>query len=248
MTMCWLSEKTTGFAIYKHATEDRAKIRASPTGRGTVYGNRILARGLMVPRFRAVCPCSHVPSRPRHSGSFVDQRRTSLHTTKEIFNIRSPWGTVGPVRLSEVWPVGSMRPRFCCVDRREHQMPYRVRSMILGVLGLLLFGPASSAAQSGPTRSSAGRGQRAPHRSGHVARGSPAGTGGPAWGRAGGGAEWRAGRPGGSGGTPRINAERPSSSSVDTLDVPPNRWEKKAAAKRAPSGWQGRSVTRTTTS
>ena len=92
MTMCWLSEKTTGFAIYKRATENRAKIRASPTGRGTV----------------------------------------------------------GPVRLSEVWPVGSMRPRFCCVDRREHRMPYRVRSVILGVLSLLLFGPASSAAQSGP--------------------------------------------------------------------------------------------------
>ena len=166
-------------------------------------------------------------------------------------------------------------------------MPYRVRSVILGVLSLLLFGPASSAAQSGPPAaeasvvytgemvggavggldqdvvyldnvdvtatlradsSSAGRGQRAPHRSGHVARGSPAGTGGPAWGRAGGGAGWRAGRPGGSGGTPRINAERSSSSSVDNLDVPPNRWEKKAAAKRAPSGWQGRSVTRTTTS
>ena len=141
--MCWLSEKTTGFVIYKRATENRAKIRASPTGRGTV----------------------------------------------------------GPVRLSEVWPVGSMRPRFCCVNRREHRMPHRVRSMILGVLGLLLFGLASSAAQSGPTRSSAGRGQRAPHRSGHVARGSPAGTGGPAWGRAGGGAGWRAGRPGGSGGT-----------------------------------------------
>ena len=142
--MCWLSEKTTAFAIYKRATENRAKIRASPTGRGTV----------------------------------------------------------GPVRLSEVWPVGSMRPRFCCVDRREHRMPYRVRSVILGVLSLLLFGPASSAAQSGPTRSSAGRGQRAPHRSGHVARGSPAGTGGPAWGRAGRGAERRAGRSGGSGGTP----------------------------------------------
>ncbi|PSQ69208.1 MAG: hypothetical protein BRD26_06870 [Bacteroidetes bacterium QH_1_64_81] len=29
-------------------------------------------------------------------------------------------------------------------------MPYRVRSVILGVLSLLLFGPASSAAQSGP--------------------------------------------------------------------------------------------------
>ena len=91
MTMCWLSEKTTGFVIYKRATENRAKIRASPTGRGTV----------------------------------------------------------GPVRLSEVWPVGSMRPRFCCVNRREHRMPYRVRSMIFGVLSLLLFGPASSAAQSG---------------------------------------------------------------------------------------------------
>ena len=119
-------------------------------------------------------------------------------------------------------------------------MPYRVRSVILGVLSLLLFGPASSAAQSGPPAvetdvaytgetvgvvagglnrnvvyldnvdvttpfradsSSAGRGQRAPHRSGHVACGSPAGTGGPAWGRAGGGAGWRAGRPGGSRGT-----------------------------------------------
>ncbi|PSQ69632.1 MAG: NAD(P)(+) transhydrogenase (Re/Si-specific) subunit alpha [Bacteroidetes bacterium QH_1_64_81] len=44
----------------------------------------------MVPRSGAVCSCSHAPSRPRHSGSFVDQRRTSLHTTKEIFNIRSP--------------------------------------------------------------------------------------------------------------------------------------------------------------
>ena len=59
----------------------------------STHGNRILARGLMVPRSGAVCSCSHAPSRPRHSGhsgSFVDQRRTSLHTTKEIFNIRSP--------------------------------------------------------------------------------------------------------------------------------------------------------------
>ena len=160
--------------------------------------------------------------------------------------------------------------------------------MILGVLGLLLFGPASSAAQSGPPAveadvaytgetvgvvaggldqdvvyldnvdvtatlradsSSAGRGGngllivpimslaarlrvRVARRGGVQAAvldgvpGDPADPGAP----------------------PRINAERPSRSSVDTLDVPPNRWEKKAAAKRAPSGWHGRSVTRTTTS
>ena len=44
----------------------------------------------MVPRSRAVCSCSHAPSRPRHSGSFVDLRRTSLHTTKEILTYDRP--------------------------------------------------------------------------------------------------------------------------------------------------------------
>ena len=69
----------------------------------TGHGNRILARSLMMPRSEAVCSCSHAPSRPRHSGSFVDQRRTSLHTTKEIFNIRSPCHTGYHVASDEDW-------------------------------------------------------------------------------------------------------------------------------------------------
>ena len=71
----------------QHSTD----AEETPTSEALRHGNRILARGLMVPRSGAVCSCSHAPPRPRHSGSFVDQRRTSLHTTKEIFNIRSPW-------------------------------------------------------------------------------------------------------------------------------------------------------------
>ena len=167
-------------------------------------------------------------------------------------------------------------------------MPYRVRSVILGVLSLLLFGPASSAAQSGPPAAEAsvvytgemvggavgGLDQdvvyldnvdvTATLRAGSLV-GWPGSTGSSSfrsrrsrlafgYGWPGVGACrrrcWMACRATRriQGHLPRINAERPSSSSVDNLDVPPNRWEKKAAAKRAPSGWQGRSVTRTTTS
>ena len=180
-----------------------------------------------------------------------------------------------------------MRPRLCCVDRREHRMPYRVRSVILGVLSTVRAGVERRAVRAARCGSQCfvhwrdgrrGRGHgldqdvvyldnvdvTATLRADSLV-GWPGATGSSSfrsrrsrlacgYGWPGVGACrrrcWMACRATRriQGHLPRISAERPSRSSVDNLDVPPNRWEKKAAAKRAPSGWQGRSVTRTTTS
>jgi len=59
---------------------------------------------LMGPRSRAVCSCSHMPSRPRLSGSFVDQRRTSLPTTKGHFSHMIALPPPVPHRLAPFLP------------------------------------------------------------------------------------------------------------------------------------------------